>query len=1599
MKSKITNMKYLKFKLTQWLFIAVLTLWANQNVNAQCIPPSILSSSLCANSPIQFKLEAVGATNVVWDFAGTKDLSGNPTPTYSFNSPGTYDVTLTYTDASGKTCTQTIKVTILPPPTMDVDIITPKVQCFAGNKFTVVDKSKAASGSFIKRVKYVAAGLQVEEFNPTMPFSFDFSTADPGGNYYSVDIEIEDANGCIVVKRLQNVVEVKPSLGLNFTSDKPKGCDSTLMTIINNSTIPITGIYKFMWDFGDGTYDSTTWGPSVKHMFYLEGPNQGAFKTCLTVTDTTGCTETFCFDGSAVNLLVHGEIVPDRDSICMADNPINFTLVPGIPTGATGFVWEFGDPDSGPMNFDNKNPLTTKHAFSKAGPFLVRYRYTHPICGNRDIFKQVQLIGPASSIPGPKIPIDERYQCEAKKPVHFPNESGFFHNDRKFFNDQRGYYDDTLQMWIYHFDSTSLKLVPEKDSLPNRGKDCVFRIWDFDDDYAPKCTTNTVAGINVGVNCKWSLDSLPVHTYTDWDSIYYDSFYLTNTPFSKTIIVTGGPTPGCHQISVDTTDAAEHRRLFYLEIPRCYNVKLYHKDTCHALECESQATTQISIMKPRASGVRKEGRYCFGGPPNYGITFNLDPGTQPGCTSSEAYINPDTSLGNNWIPFLPGGQTGTYQSPSPIMPYPMSGPYPNKLFIAYPNAGSIKDSLSGYADVGIIIGNGQPPNMCYDTVYYDSFIKFPVIDPAVEILVPAQPLAGYTNVYKVCKGDSLVMKVKKGNLTVPYDADQISYTFTRYAPSDVEEGGRFPFYSYQVLENYEWFVPQNGGTYLENFLNREVLRTYGGTTQSLKKERFSIGTVQQWKAEADVSQIFDILEPAFDALGFKLAELSNEEIAQIFELKCIDTAGLGDRIIWYITPTQRTSTHFRDTSIFGLDQYNNAPADYPNNAYTFIAEENGIFNLIFQIRSRIGGCLVQSGYRVIVGFYNKLEVTDSIICKETEIEGTPYFRYFHIDPDNNVPSPCGMPVWMDCIDYWGTRESQAGQPKIEGFTKWDWSKGDDNPGDPNTIFAPNNSGTNPYGTFSYSPVILGGNGPNKIYYLDSGIYTMRLAASDSTGCQDTLYQNIYVTRLFSNFGFKDTLNACINIVTFFDSTILVDPCPQKLGYDCDEIIEWYIDWGDGKQPDLFNRQTYPPYLGFNIGHNYTRAGTFEVFFRLKTKLGCEDSIRKTFIIAGPIPDFTTDIQEICSGDSIVFYNKSERITPHSEWVWRFGDNTTLSEKAPNQLDSFKRAYTFFGLGDTTYYAYLTMFDSVAGRFCGFTYPDTIDNSQPKYGIKVIGKSPVELTADKDTICPGDIVTFKVTGDPDYINYHWNFDAAKGFSDTLTRPDSVIQKQFFGVGTFMITVDGIMDPNILKCPASDTILVYVDSVIADFEIDSTKSPNFCFKNTSYNSTKNRWGFYHTTDITQSGEPFKEVIETNDEKVCNNYVDSLGVWYVCLIVENPGGCIDTVCKEISFFRKIQVPNVFTPAADGKGGDGLNDVFDIPINGHDLYELTIRNRWGDIVFKSDNADFDWNGTVNNTGAICPDGQYIYQLKYRFKGMEEDDVSGIVVLIREKH
>ncbi|NCI47385.1 gliding motility-associated C-terminal domain-containing protein [Sediminibacterium soli] len=70
-------------------------------------------------------------------------------------------------------------------------------------------------------------------------------------------------------------------------------------------------------------------------------------------------------------------------------------------------------------------------------------------------------------------------------------------------------------------------------------------------------------------------------------------------------------------------------------------------------------------------------------------------------------------------------------------------------------------------------------------------------------------------------------------------------------------------------------------------------------------------------------------------------------------------------------------------------------------------------------------------------------------------------------------------------------------------------------------------------------------------------------------------------------------------------------------------------------------------------------------------------------------------------------------------------------------------------------------------------------------------------------------------------------------------------------------------------------------------------------------------------------------------------------------------------------LYIPNAFTP-----NGDYLNDVFRIPATGkHKLISFRIYNRWGNLLFSSDDFSRGWDGSYRKIKQ--PSGTYVYQVE----------------------
>jgi gliding motility-associated-like protein len=115
-----------------------------------------------------------------------------------------------------------------------------------------------------------------------------------------------------------------------------------------------------------------------------------------------------------------------------------------------------------------------------------------------------------------------------------------------------------------------------------------------------------------------------------------------------------------------------------------------------------------------------------------------------------------------------------------------------------------------------------------------------------------------------------------------------------------------------------------------------------------------------------------------------------------------------------------------------------------------------------------------------------------------------------------------------------------------------------------------------------------------------------------------------------------------------------------------------------------------------------------------------------------------------------------------------------------------------------------------------------------------------------------------------------------------------------------------------------------------------------------------------------------------------------------------CYDTVRNELVALDGgyIKLPNAFTPSVNGStggvaGNGTFNDVF-LPIaRGVEEFEMQIFDRWGNLLFQTQDRNVGWDGYDRNH-KLMPAGVYVYKLIMRLSNGQRTTKIGDVTLIR---
>lgn len=193
---------------------------------------------------------------------------------------------------------------------------------------------------------------------------------------------------------------------------------------------------------------------------------------------------------------------------------------------------------------------------------------------------------------------------------------------------------------------------------------------------------------------------------------------------------------------------------------------------------------------------------------------------------------------------------------------------------------------------------------------------------------------------------------------------------------------------------------------------------------------------------------------------------------------------------------------------------------------------------------------------------------------------------------------------------------------------------------------------------------------------------------------------------------------------------------------------------------------------------------------------------------------------------------------------------------------------------------------------------------------------------------------------------------------------------------------------LGCDSTINLVLIVNpSPNVDFSANVTEissdNPTIDFQINSTTFTSSTWDFGDGTSAIDLSA------------ITHTFPQEPGVYTVTLTL-NLLGCISSQSVDITVLEIIDVdfilPNVFTP-----NNDGINDIFSNLVDNAASMRLEILNRWGLLVFQTDNAEIGWNGKDQNSGNDSPEGVYFYKLTITDKANQTETHQNFVQLIRQ--
>lgn len=283
------------------------------------------NDKICSNSSVSFTNNSQNAVSYVWNFNDGTPVSNLASPNHTFinNTTSTQFLAVTLVSISADGCKDTAirYLTVYPLPTATM----------------IIDKTTICSPSTVHFITTAGAktyfwdyGDGTSEFgDEDMLHLFDNTTA--SDIVYTVKLTVTSLQNCVTISQAN--ITAHPNSTAKFTLAKTSDCSPFTASITN---ITPNGV-SYAWDFGDGTTGNSAL-PTFTHVYTNATATQITRTISLTVTGINGCISSY---NTTANVfpVVKALYTPDKTTACA---PFNVTFT-NQSTNALAYLWDFGD--------------------------------------------------------------------------------------------------------------------------------------------------------------------------------------------------------------------------------------------------------------------------------------------------------------------------------------------------------------------------------------------------------------------------------------------------------------------------------------------------------------------------------------------------------------------------------------------------------------------------------------------------------------------------------------------------------------------------------------------------------------------------------------------------------------------------------------------------------------------------------------------------------------------------------------------------------------------------------------------------------------------------------------------------------------------------------------------------------------------------------------------------------------------------------------------------------------------------------------------------------------------------------------------------------